>query len=315
MKRITRLLTLALAACILAAAIPTTGLSAEVDQQVGYSARAILPENQLEGVTGYFKLLTPSESSQIIEVEVSNHLAEPARISVAVTNAGTSPNGMITYAGTEQPGGAPLLNLKDLVSLRNDLLMVGPEEAIIALEGSEIILAPNVTVRLPFEVTVPHEKLLGQVLGGIVLIRLPMEEESTEASTMAIHSQYSYAIAVQLQAEEQQRNAPSFSLHGAVMTAVAGLDALQVNLHNDAPLVITGASLQVQVFAAGEATPAFEVSKDRIAMAPGSSMPFTSVLPDDLKLEPGEYTVKTEIVFDGEVWSENTTLSVANKGA
>lgn len=308
MKRITRLLTMALAACILAAAIPTTGLSAEVDQQVGYSARAILPENQLEGMTGYFNLLTPPESSQIIEVEVSNHLPEPARISVSVTNAGTSPNGLITYAGTERSGNTSFQNLKDLVTFRDDMLRTGPEEAVLALEGTDIILAPNATVKLPFEVTMPGENLSGQVLGGIVLIRLPEEEPG--ASAMAIHSQYSYAIAVQLQAEEVQHAAPSFSLHSVEMTTVAGLDALQVNLHNDAPLVITGASLHVQVYAAGETNPVFEVTKDRLAMAPGSAMPFTNILPDGVTLEPGEYTVNTEIVFGGEAWNMSAMLSV-----
>lgn len=306
----------ALAACMLLAAIPAPGLAEQPELQVGYSARAILPEQQIPGVTGYFNLLMGPESRQMIEVEVTNHLPRPVRISVAVTNAGTSPNGLITYMGTEASGDAARLNLEDLVTFRDDLLTVGPEEAILALDGLEMILAPNVTVKLPFEVAVADEDILGQVLGGIVLLRLPFEEEETaEVSAMAIRSQYSYAIAVQLQSKLEPDIAPHFSLQWAGMTAVAGLDAVQVTLRNEAPLVITGANLRVQVFAAGEDTPILDVTKERVAMAPGSAMPFTSVWPEGVKLEPGEYTVTVDMAYDGETWHQSTVLSVQNKGA
>lgn len=299
---------LLLAALLCAMALPMAAAE-DVMHPVGYTARAILPDSQLDSDAGYFNLLALPEQPQVLHVEVTNHLDEPITILVEVGDATTNQNGLIAYSG----GARQENGLSSYLTLREEDLAIGPEEGILARDGMRFTLAPHATVRFPFDLLVP-DALVGQVLGGIVLSRIEEAPAADAGASMAIRSVYSYAIAVQLQSEEAPQVTPDFTLLSAEPSSVAGLDALATTLRNGAPVVAAGASLDLRVIAEGADTPLLDIEGVRVSMAPLSTMAFTRALPDGVALAPGRYTVYVDIALNGTQWSMQIPMDINPDG-
>lgn len=291
----------ALALCLLLLA-PSLAIAQDAPESAGYTVRAILPENQLEAQS-YFSLLTQPGQTQTIEVEVENHQADPLTLKIEVTDAYTSRHGVIAYgASTDEPRGQ---TLPDMLQLALNPLAVGTDPGLLFLQDDQLTIAPNAVVRIPFQLTMLDTPLEGQVLGGIVLTQADATSE-TEASSFAIRNVFSHAIAVQLQQQETQDMQPDFALDAAAMEQTAGYPALSLSLRNNMPLVISGATLNVRVFARDEQQALLEKSGLRISMAPDSAMDYIVPLGDDEALSPGTYNMQVEVTFAG--WTQGLLI-------
>lgn len=284
----------------LAVGAPQGALAEEL--VLGFTVRAILPENQLDSQS-YFQLLTPPGHSQTLWLEVRNQLPESMTLRIQVTGASSGAYGVIVYEGGAQEG------LPQWLRLAQEEIVVGDDQAVLALEEECLVLAPFATVQLPFALAMPEQPVEGHILGGIVVTKLD-EEERLETVSFAVGSVYSYAIAVQLQSERQPSVTPTFVLERVSLEKQAGFPVLVATLRNDAPLVVAGSTLRLQLFAEQEDTSLLDTGAQRFAMAPLTTMHYTISLPMALHLAPGDYRVLVEITFQGGQYTFDTTLRV-----
>lgn len=298
---------LALALLCACAAVPPA-LAEEAFDAIGFTVHAVLPDNQREA-TGYFDLWVTPGRSQLLWVEVVNHIGKEIVVSVEVNNAASNQNGLIVYSGGTERDESLLLGLTDMAIFRDDLLDIGPDRAVLAVEGNLVTIAPYATVQIPVEITVPAEAFAGEVLGGIVVSRMDYADDALTG--LEIRSVYSYAIAVQLQEKDRADVPYAFMLLSAAPTTVAGWRAVTVSLRNPVPRVASGGQLHIAVYEEDEQEPLWEHENPRVSMAPNSVMPYTVVLTEGEYLEPGTYIVRVTWAFAGEIWSWDEPLVIA----
>lgn len=293
-----------LAVCMMLAATP--GLAQEAADPIGFSARAVLPQNQRD-TTGYFDILIEPGEKQVLSIEVQNYMDVPLRVRVDLVDAYSNENGLIVYIaqGERKP---PDEAFSKMAVLQHDLLPVGEREVVQKREENVLTIAPRATVLVPFEIALPNVPLMGQVLGGVVATKLPDDEHDTETESFEILSVYSYAVAVQLQTEDPVKTEPLFSAVSASLASVAGWDALRVTLQNEAPLVATGAQMELLVLD-NEGKEVFAHTAERVSFAPKSEMPYTVLFGKDTPL-PGTYQVKIALTYEGTVWNMTLPLDI-----
>lgn len=305
MRKATRAMAmLPLLLCVSLAA--SHALAQESVDAIGFSVQAVLPKNQRKAV-GYFDLLMEPKEAQVLWVEVSNNGDKPLRVHIDIVDAHSNANGLIVYEAREE-GVRSEEAFTKMASLRCDLLTVGEQESIQKCDDNELVIAPQTMVQVPFEVKTPSVPLSGQVLGGIVIMKMP-DGNGTQAAGVAIENQYGYAIAVQLQAEGPMRVAPQFSAVSASPTSVAGRDALRVTLLNEAPLVVASAQLSLRVMDTDE-NEVFAHTAERIAFAPQSEMPYTALFSEGMPA-PGTYRVEVALTYKEVVWTMELPLVIS----
>lgn len=284
-------------------AVPALGEDMAASDPVGFTVKAILPENQL-GDGGYFQLLVNPGVRQVIEVEIANHRDTPLIVDISVHDASTNANGLIAYGEDAASKQSP--SVSSMTALRLDML--AGNEGLLSSEDNMITIAPGAVVRVPLEITMTDVPLVGQLLGGIVVTKL--DDEQPGEGSFAVRSLYSYAIALQLQSEQDPAIAPSFSFASAQPGNIAGWNALVVTIENNAPLVVTGAQLSLRVYRQGETEPVMEAEKERIAMAPHTAMPYTLALPEGVTLAPGAYTVQIDWTYNGQTTPMEAVMQI-----
>ena len=83
---------------ILCMLIPmATGYAVDATEGVGFSVRAVLPENQVNSQVSYFDLHMAPERKQDLTVEIYNKEAKEIKAKISVVSASTNGNGIIDY--------------------------------------------------------------------------------------------------------------------------------------------------------------------------------------------------------------------------
>lgn len=291
--------------------VPATVHGEAADNPVGFSVKAILPENQQNDVA-YFDLTVDPSIKQTVEIEITNQLDAPLTVDIAIQDAETNPNGLITYtqpAGEKGSAGDSAPRLTSFARVRMDWLTPGDEQGIESIEGNRIVLMPRRTVRVPIELSLPDQPIAGQILGGIVVTRVE-EDDAQSASAFAVRSVYSYAIALALSSGETSGIDPSVSLGSVAPSNIAGWPSLTVEIHNDAPLIITGASMRLRLYAKDAPEALIDETKERVSLAPLSTFPYALLLPDEKKLGPGEYRLVLDWTDTNGAQTLETTFAI-----
>lgn len=283
----------------------TSAHSQEQMDTIGFSVRAVLPQNQ-RNAAGYFDLLMELEKEQVLWLEVNNHLDTPMRVRIELVDAHSNANGLIVYDAKNE-GAQTDESFTKMASFRYDLLPIGEQETVQKREGNELVIAPQAMVQVPFALAPLHSPLQGQVLGGIVTMKIS-DGNGAQEGGFAIQNQFSYAIAVQLQTDDPVEAAPRFSAVSASLENVAGWDALRVTLKNEAPLVAAGAQL-VLLVVDDEGNEVFAHTADRIAFAPQSEMPYTVLFTEEAP-PAGTYRVDAALTYKGVVWNMTVPLVI-----
>lgn len=295
----------------LAMLAPAPGLAEEPGNPVGFSVRAVLPENQLSDVAYFDLILGPSEE-QTVEIEIENHLNEPLTLDIALHDASTNPNGLIRYAPDPDAaveGARAAQWITSIAGIRLDLLASGDGDAVLSVDGNRIVLAAYATVRVPITISTPKQRIVGQLLGGIVVTRVDADDEG-KAAAFAVRSVYNYAIALALQAGDTTGIKPSVILDFASPSSVAGWPSLTVAIRNDEPLIIVNARMTLRVYPQGEADALLQETKERIGMAPHSTLHYALMLPDGMPLPPGDYRLVLEWEYENTTQTMETAFTI-----
>lgn len=290
--------------------MPILGIGDSPDNPVGFTVKAVRAQAQRSEVS-YFDLAVAPATEHTIEVEIQNQLAEPITLEIALHDASSNPNGLIAYAeGALEPANPGAEDaFTSMAAVRFEGLPVGEGEAIQAIDGNQIVLSGGVAARIPITITAPGERIEGQILGGIVVTRLD-EHDPGASSVMTVRSVYSYAIAVQLQADREVHIDPAFTLISVAPSSVVGWPSLTVSIANEAPFVVTGARMRLRLYAADEEAPILDETREPISMAPRSILPYALVLPDSLALPPGDYRMVVNWTYDEETREMEAGFSI-----
>lgn len=317
-KHLLRMGCTALSLLLFAAALtlPAVGVGEDAPHSIGFVTSAILPNNQRTGV-GYFDLVTPPSTTQTLYVEVTNKMRIPLTFEVLVGDAHSNPHGVISYApqtdallpvDAVSPAMESAVRLSAIAQLQLEELLNKQHTQILEIVDNQVTIAPYATVFIPITLNLPETPLEGQVLGGVVVTRI---DTTAKDISFGVHSVYSYAIAIQLQSEAEVSVQPSFALQSVQLTKLGGFPALAVYIVNNAPMVVAGAQLHMQIMAPGQDIPLVEIQQERVSMAPLSVMPFSALLPDGQLLPAGQYQLKVDWNYAGQSFQMEAGLSVS----
>lgn len=268
---------------------------AEDEMGVGYSVRAILPENQQENGHSFFDLRMTPGQKQTIQIEISNESDKEVHYSVELNDGITNNNVIIDYPKNE---GAVDETLKY------------PFHTI--AEAAEKISVPAKSKKMvDISLAMPAEQYDGIILGGI---RVAIEEAAASNSEESVKIATSYTIGVIL-TETDTVVEPDLVLK-KVSGDIRGLKPqFSIQLQNPQAINIQNLILDAKVYKEGES----EVYKEEIVenkrVAPNSTFHYF-VPTDGQPLEAGRYQLHLTAKDDlGNSWSFDEAFVVTEQEA
>lgn len=260
-------------------------------EYVGFSVRALLPDNQLDRGHSYFDLRVQPNGQQSLRTEIMNAEQEEITVKLSVRNASTNQNGMIIYE--KQEG-----NLEDDIIYLSDIARFEEDEVVIPAGESKIVSA---------NLELPDEAFDGVILGGLHFEKVP-EDDKEETEGVAIENKYAYLIGVLLSQNDRYIR-PELDFIDVKADLVNHRTANVITLVNNTPVLIEDLEIQAKIYKEKERTPLKEKQQAGINMAPHSKMEYV-VEWDNERIEAGTYRVEVEAVHATEslVWQDTFTV-------
>lgn len=264
----------------------STKATASEATEMPMSIKAILPDNQKDGISGYFNLQVNPEEKQTIYIEIKNNKSEDILVNLTPTNAYSQITGGIFYdVDIDSPDTAivdPAFELSQNISMEN-----------------EVVIKANETIEVPIEITVPNMNK-GTIIGGVLIEeKVEVSEQASETlekdtAQFKVITKTAFAIAIQLDLPEQADAAFSFG--------EAGFNAVGPNVYiemlNDAPIIQRQISGEYKV-SDENGQELFSGKFDPIIMAPKTKINFPMNW-DSSVLESGKYTLSITADVAGE---------------
>lgn len=189
---------------------------------MAYSAKANIPENQINKTLTYFDLKMEPGQEQEITLTVSNSSDKQTTIILSPNIATTNQNGVIDYSQTKG---------------KLDSTLKTPLSSVISKE-QEVTLAPNETKQVPFTLKMPDKSFNGLLLGGFYVTKKEEAEDSKEAEkNVQIKNNYSYVIGIQLR-ESLEEVKPQLKMNQIKPALLNYRTAVTVNLQNTEATII-----------------------------------------------------------------------------
>lgn len=263
----------------------------QAQENVDFSVRAILPENQRDTNQTYYDLRVEPGQEQELETVLYNRSNEEITVIVSLNNATTNSNGLIVYNESVNTDPNVINQLTDLAEVREN----------------EVTIQAGETVSVITDLNIPNEDFDGVILGGLHFQKklTDTEEENTEG--VSLSNEYAYVIGVQL-TQNDEEVIPELSLMHVEATLFNYRTAVVAQIQNNAPVIINHLTLSADVYRDDVLERSTEM--ESVSMAPNSTMDFI-VDWDNQLLEAGEYRVEIQALHsDGEwIWSEEFTIS------
>lgn len=273
-------------------------LMVQADSSVGYSIRAILPENQLSQEHSYFDLRMTPDQEQTIQVEVRNESNEETTFDVSVNQAYTNGNGFIDYADSEvKPDASLKYKINDLVSYPKELTVPAGEAKMLDLA-----------------IKMPAETFDGEILAGIQVKKDPQRDEAQEGQ---ISNLYGYILGLRL-TETDQAVARDVKLTKTRGDVAFGKAAVIATIQNPTMDAIGKLDYQGKVYEKDQPDQLikeFSYKGKEMSLAPNSNYDFAIDL-GKKSVEAGEYTLELMISdAKGNQWSFKKDFTITTKQA
>ena len=262
--------------------------------EVGFSVRALLPENQMNPDVAYFYLHMEPNQEQVLQVMVNNRTDEEMVVELQANTAFTNAHGVIDYS--QMQGGSKVhgTDFESIVTIAEPRISIPAQHSVVA----------------EFQIQLPEEPFDGEILGGLVFTQVPPEAFENElAGAMEIRNIFNYCIAVRLSQGDRALIAPEFTLEGVQMGQRAGFPSLIVSLRNERQMIVKDMEMDVSVYAQ-DYTKVLSFETLKMAMAPSSEAPYIISLRDTLPLQAGVYHVVAEVRAVEQTWRFDTALHV-----
>ncbi|MDN3190648.1 DUF916 and DUF3324 domain-containing protein [Enterococcus faecalis] len=260
-------------------------------EDMAYSVKANLPENQRNNEHTYFDLFMKPKQKQIISITFENHSENPIELEVTCHTAQTNDNGVIDYKGTKERKDSSLAyDLKELITGDQTVKLNSKEKK-----------------EVPYTITMPEQKFEGILLGGFHIHK--KDKEASTNQKVQIKNDYSYVIGLQL-TETETKVTPELKLN----TVEPGLSnyrtTLFANLQNTTATMITDMTVTAEVYKENGVEVLHKTVKNNQSMAPNSNYNFP-ISWDNQAFQPGKYRLKLNVVDKvGHKWSLNKEFEI-----
>lgn len=242
-------------------------------EDMAYSVKANLPENQRETGNTFFDLLVKPEQTQELSITITSGSDKEETYTITPNIATTNNNGVIEYSQTPNKKDSSLkVPFTDLIS-----------------EKQEITLAPTESKEVKFTLKMPKKPIEGVVLGGFYIQKKDDENQGKTDRKVMIENKYAYVIGARL-IESEKESEPKLAINDITPGLINYRTAVSVNLQNTAPRIIKGLSVDGYVTEKGSTEVLHQTKKDDLMMAPNSNFDY-AVLWDKQELKPGKYTM------------------------
>ncbi|WP_265456126.1 DUF916 and DUF3324 domain-containing protein [Enterococcus sp. HY326] len=270
------------------------------NNEVDYSIKAIIPENQVNKDLSYFDLRVEPGANQTIEVQVNNFSDKAEKYSVEVNTAQTNGNLLIDYNSITLPensiNSVPISELIDY-----------PEEVEIPPQKAGII---------SFEIKVPDEPFTGILLGGIH-IKKDFSDESSD-DTGKIKSEYDYILGLRL-SENDESVTPNIEFSTVAASNISNNAGVTVQLKNPTATTIKGVSMTGNIYLGDSDTPVISREIENGSIAPQSIFDlffFNGQTGGTQPLEAGDYHLEMEIRDNADNhWEFNEAFKISAREA
>lgn len=271
------------------------------DNGAGFAIRPILPENQIDRSVGYYYLAAKPGQAQTLEMVILNRGDEDIRVMLEANTAFSNANGLIEYTFQAEKNPSLTVDFAAQVTIDAPILLVPAHGEAVA----------------EFAIQMPEEAFEGEILGGVLVKKLPPEKPEAELETseqqpsdgLAITNVFVYTIAVRIR-ENDEIVEPAFEVQNARMGKMAGYPALAIDIRNPRPLIVKNLTLYVRIFADGNDEAVISFVKENRDMAPNSLMPLHHVLIAENPLPPGLYRVEAKLLYEETVWAFDLPMVV-----
>ena len=297
MRRFFRKTTLLVAIALMVALLAMPALAMD------FGVRAILPENQRGGESGFFDLIVYPGQRQELLIEIANFSEDEIVVLVETITASTSRNGQINYTSRGILDETIKYSFEDLATL--------PESYYFIPAGSAI--------EVPIILTMPDGVFDGAILGSIRVLREATQDERDAAG--AIVNQFAHVTAVRLvQSEDAEDMAADFALGDITMELINYRASFVANIRNTQPIIIKGATATARIYAksgdqAATGQPMFEHAIESLEFAPNSVFPFSFVDMEGYGIDAGDYRAVIDIGHEGRNWSFEQDFNISEEAA
>ncbi len=268
----------------------------QAEGSMAYSAKANIPENQINKTLTYFDLKMEPGQEQEISLTVSNSSDKQTTIILSPNSATTNQNGVIDYGQNKG---------------KVDSTLKIPLSSVISKE-QEVTLAPNETKQVLFTLKMPDKLFNGILLGGFYVTKKEEAEDSKEAEkNVQIKNNYSYVIGIQLR-ETLEEVKPQLKMNQIKPALLNYRTAVTVNLQNTEATIIKEFDVHAKVRKKGNGTVLHEATKTDMSMAPNSNFDFP-ISWDNQSLEPGTYTLEMTAKSGENQWTFEEDFTISAK--
>lgn len=253
---------------------------------MGYSVRAVIPDNQVDKSQTCFDLKMVPGATQELVLEIVSTSDQPLELMVEPHVATTNQNGELEYSVTPKTQDSTLLYpITDILSSKQS-----------------VIVPPKETKHVTFRLTMPKEAVTGRLVGGFSIYDKENEADgmSSGKDEVQIHNVFSVVIGIQLR-EQETVIQPKLTLNGVKAGLFNYRTAVLVNLQNPQPDFLGNVEVVAQVKKKGSDKTLYEVEKKGIAFAPNSNFDFPISL-ENQELQPGSYELSLKATSGEASW-------------
>ncbi|WP_314060971.1 DUF916 and DUF3324 domain-containing protein [uncultured Vagococcus sp.] len=266
---------------------------------MGYSVRAIIPENQIDQSKTYFDLLVKPGETQPLVLEIISTSSETLHLNVSPYSATTNQNGELEFS--VEPSS-------------HDSSLKYPMSQLVS--GSQsVTVPPMATKQVTFTLKVPKESFKGKIVGGFTIYdqENDREEGTTSKNDVQIRNVFSLVIGIRLQ-EKVDTIQPELRLNQVKADLFNYRTAMTANLQNITPEFIGELKVAATIKKAGSQKVLYESQKSEMTMAPNSNFDFPIML-ENQEIGPGNYLLELEATSGQEKWRFNKKFKVSPEEA
>ncbi|AKS68170.1 hypothetical protein RN70_00710 [Staphylococcus schleiferi] len=283
--------------CLLMFAFVTRHVYAKNDN-VPFSVRAILPDNQVDKNVSYFNIEMAKGDTQDLPVELYNSSSNPVHLVIDRHFAATNSNGIITYDGSIK---------------KHDASMKYPFEKISSIAQKEVTLSPGQTTTIHIKVQAPQKAFDGTILGGIYIKQKQDQQGANQG--VQIQNQYAYAIAVQIQEKDNNTKVkPDLKLNDVKATTIDKRTGAQTDFINPTATIIKNLKFKGTIYKQGSDKALYERQVNDFDVAPNNRFHFP-IMFDNQEIKPGKYTFKGNAQNKDHRWTFEKDFTVTDKDA
>lgn len=268
----------------------------------GFTIDAIKSDNQISN-SQFFDLKVSPNQVQDISLQVTNLENHAIKVKISPNPAYTNQNGIIEYSQHDHPkDSSAKYTLQQLFS-----------------EPQEVLLNPQESKEVIFQLKLPEEPFDGSILGGFYAQEVDGENDSTmqtteQKATLSIKNEYSLVLGISLTEDPNQKVSPDLKLNEVSAGLAEERTAVLANLQNIQPKAFGEMTVDAKVYKKGDSKVFKETKKKNQEMAPNSNYNFV-VSWNNESLEAGDYHLKLEATSGSKAWRLERDFTIEAKQA